>query len=79
PRGEIVREKISQVLSTSYKNLHEVVDQLFPPIDSFSASESFSSFTFWRERPTIDPLEDEMRKHLEEMNVRKKFKGKGST
>ncbi|CAF3361471.1 unnamed protein product [Rotaria sp. Silwood1] len=79
PRGEIVREKISQVLSTSYKNLHEVVDQLFPPIDSFSASEYFSSFTFWRERPTIDPLEDEMRKHLEEMNVRKKFKGKGST
>ena len=59
-----------------YKNLHEVVDLVFPPMDSFSASESYSSFTFWRDEPTIDSLEDEMREQLEEMSRRQKTKGK---
>jgi phosphatidate phosphatase LPIN len=79
PRGEVVRQKLSQVLSTSYKNLHEVVDQVFPPMDSFSASESYSSFTFWRDEPNGDSFENEMRTHLEEMSKRQKTKGKGST
>ncbi|CAF1434877.1 unnamed protein product [Rotaria sordida] len=79
PRGEVVRQKLSQVLCTSYKNLHEVVDQVFPPMDSFSASESYSSFTFWRKEPIIDSLENEMRQHVEEMLARQKSKGKGST
>jgi hypothetical protein len=46
-------------------------------MDSFSASESYSSFTFWREEPTVDSFEDEMREHLEEMARRQKTKGKG--
>ncbi|CAF1343812.1 unnamed protein product [Rotaria sordida] len=81
PRGEIIRQKLSQVLCTSYvyKNLHEVVDQVFPPMDSFSASEPYSSFTFWRKQLIIDSLEDEMREHLEEILIRQKSKGKGST
>ena len=45
-------------------------------MDSFSASETYSSFTFWREEPIMDSLEDEMRQHLEEMNKRQKTKGK---
>ncbi|CAM4821302.1 unnamed protein product [Rotaria magnacalcarata] len=79
PRGEVVRQNIPQILSTSYKNLHELVDQVFPPMDSFSASESYSSFTFWREEAKIDQFEAEMRSHLEEINARLKSKGKSST
>ncbi|CAF3544133.1 unnamed protein product [Rotaria sp. Silwood1] len=79
PRGEVVRQKLSQVLCTSYKNLHEVVDQVFPPMDAFSASEEYSSFTFWRNQPTIDSLEDEMRQHVDEIQIRQKTKGKGSS
>ncbi|CAF4658696.1 unnamed protein product, partial [Rotaria socialis] len=79
PRGEVVRQEIPQILSTSYKNLHELVDQVFPPMDSFSASESYSSFTFWREEAKINPFEAEMRSHLEEINARQKSKGKSST
>jgi hypothetical protein len=46
-------------------------------MDSFSASESYSSFTFWRDEPAIASIEDEMREHLEEMSKRQKTKGKG--
>jgi hypothetical protein len=46
-------------------------------MDSFSASESYSSFTFWRHEPPADSLEDEMREHLEEMARKQKAKGKG--
>jgi hypothetical protein len=45
-------------------------------MDSFSASESYSSFTFWREVPIMGSLEDEMRKDLEEMAKAQKSKGK---
>jgi hypothetical protein len=45
-------------------------------MDSFSASESYSSFTFWRQEPIMESLEDEMRGHLEEMARRQKTKGK---
>ncbi|CAF4825357.1 unnamed protein product [Rotaria sp. Silwood1] len=84
PRGEVVRQKLSQALSTSYKNLHEIVDLLFPPMDSFSASETYSVYTYWREEPTIDLFEDEMRIQLEEIEKRQKttksnMKNKGST
>ena len=63
-------------MSTSYKNLHEVVDQVFPPMDSFSASETYSSFTFWRNEPATDSFDEEMRQHLAEMNRPQKSKGK---
>ncbi|CAF3578061.1 unnamed protein product, partial [Rotaria sp. Silwood2] len=72
PRGEVVRQKLSQALSTSYKNLHEIVDLLFPPMDSFSASETYSVYTYWREEPAIDLFEDEMRAELEEIAKRQK-------
>jgi hypothetical protein len=62
-----------------YKNLHEVVDQVFPPMDSFSACEAYSSFTFWRDEPVVDSLEAEMRQHLEEMVKRQKSKRKGTS
>lgn len=65
--------------SFRYKNLHEVVDQVFPPMDSFSASESYSSFTFWRDEPVNDPFEEEMGAHLAEIAQRQKSKGKGAT
>jgi hypothetical protein len=47
-------------------------------MDSFAASESYSSFTFWRDEPSTDSFEDEMKAHLEEMSKRQKTKGKGS-
>ena len=49
-------------------------------MDSFSASETFSSFNFWRDEPKhSDSLEDEMRAHLAEMVTRQKSKsGKGN-
>ncbi|CAF3063665.1 unnamed protein product, partial [Rotaria sp. Silwood2] len=72
PRGEVVRQKLSQALSTSYKNLHEIVDLLFPPMDSFSASETYSVYTYWREEPAMDPYEEEMRTQLEEIAKQQK-------
>jgi hypothetical protein len=48
-------------------------------MDSFSASECYSSFTFWRDEPIMDSLEDEMREQLEDMARRQKTKGKGAT
>ncbi|CAF4686306.1 unnamed protein product, partial [Rotaria magnacalcarata] len=48
-------------------------------MDSFSGSESYSAFTYWREQPAIDPFEDEMRRNLEDIKAREKSKGKGST
>ncbi|CAF1175683.1 unnamed protein product [Adineta steineri] len=83
PRGEVVRQKISQVLS-SYKNLHEIVDLLFPPMDSFSASETYSVYTYWREEQTSNAFDDEMRADLEEIANRQKpaksnAKNKGTT
>ena len=69
-----------RLFSSRYKNLHAVVDQVFPPMDSFSASEAYSSFTFWRDEPPIsDGLEDEMRQHAEEATRRQKSKGKVAT
>jgi hypothetical protein len=55
-----------------YKNLHEVVDLLFPPMDSFSASETYSVYTYWRKEPANDALEEEMRAELEEIARRQK-------
>ena len=47
-------------------------------MDSFAASESYSSFTFWRDEPNTDSFEDEMQAHLEEMSKRQKTKGKST-
>jgi hypothetical protein len=55
-----------------YKNLHEIVDLLFPPMDSFSASETYSIYTYWREEPAVDSFEVEMRAQLEEIAQRQK-------
>jgi len=67
-----------------YKNLHEIVDLLFPPMDSFSASETYSVYTYWREESATDSYEDEMRAQLEEIAKRQKAaksntKNKGTT
>lgn len=45
-------------------------------MDSFAASESYSSFTFWRDEPVVSVFEEEMRAALEEMTPRPKSKGK---
>ncbi len=61
-----------------YKNLHEVVDLLFPPMDSFSASETYSVYTYWREEPAHDKFEEEMRADLAEIARRQKPKKSNS-
>lgn len=91
PKGQVVRQKLSQELSTSYvddrcralhlfisshvssyKNLHEIVDLLFPPMDCFSAGETYSLYTYWREEPAVDQYEEDMRAELEELAQRQK-------
>ncbi|CAF0997166.1 unnamed protein product, partial [Didymodactylos carnosus] len=70
PRGEVVRQKL-QALQSSYRNLHEVVDLIFPPMDH-ACSETYSAFTYWRSDPihsdtlVQQKLENEMRESLEE-------------
>jgi hypothetical protein len=65
--------------SIRYKNLHQVVDQVFPPMDSCSASEVYSSFTFWRDQPvTTDSIEIEIREQINEIRQQQKSRGKGS-
>lgn len=77
PRGEVVRQKISQVLSTSYKNLHEVVDHVFPTMDMFSASEDHSTFKTWLIEPNLNLYENDMLQDLEELSKQQKsVKGK---
>jgi hypothetical protein len=41
-------------------------------MDSFSASETYSGYTYWREEPAHDAFEDEMRADLEEIARRQK-------
>ncbi|CAF1062237.1 unnamed protein product, partial [Didymodactylos carnosus] len=71
PRGEVVRQKL-QALQSSYRNLHEVVDLIFPPMDH-AASETYSTFTFWRCDPfqfdtsSQQKLESEMQESLDEL------------
>jgi hypothetical protein len=60
------------LLFSSYKNLHEIVDLLFPPMDSFSASETYSVYTYWREEPMIHSYEEEIREELEKIAKRQK-------
>lgn len=76
PSGVVVRQKLSEALSTNYRNLHEIVDLLFPPMDSFSASETYSVYTYWREETKTDPYEDEMRAALEAITQKQKSNSK---
>ncbi len=53
-------------------------------MDSFSASETYSVYTYWRDEIATDPFEDEMRTQLEEIAKRQKptksnTKTKGTT
>lgn len=41
-------------------------------MDSFSASETYSIYTYWREEITGDAFEEEMKAELEEIERRKK-------
>ena len=41
-------------------------------MDSFSASETYSVYTYWREEPNNDIFEEEMRKELEEIARRQR-------
>jgi len=75
PRGEVVRQKLSQALSSSYKTLHEVVDLIFPPKDHAS-SETYSAFTYWRSDPCVhnETLENELKQSLDELALQEKAK-----
>lgn len=53
-------------------------------MDSFSASETYSSYTYWHSEPATNIFEEEMRKDVEEIANRQKStksnpKNKGST
>lgn len=41
-------------------------------MDSFSASETYSVYTYWREEPAMDPYEEEMRTQLKEIAEKQK-------
>jgi len=56
----------------SYKVLHDIVDLIFPPLDTFSASESYSTFTYWRNNPATNTFDDEMQAQINEINEREK-------
>lgn len=71
-KGIVVLEYL--VFISSYKNLHEIVDLLFPPMDSFSASETYSVYTYWREEIATDAFEEEMKAELKEIEQRQKSK-----
>ena len=42
-------------------------------MDSFSDSETYSGYTYWREEPATDLFEDEMCAQLEEMTQQQKI------
>ena len=53
-------------------------------MDSFSASETYSVYTYWREEAAVESFEDEMKAELEQIAKRQKAtksntKTKGST
>jgi hypothetical protein len=49
-------------------------------MDSFSASETYSIYTYWRQEPLHDAFEDEMRAELEEIARRQQAaKSSGKT
>jgi hypothetical protein len=53
-------------------------------MDSFSASETYSVYTYWRDEPAVDSYEEEMRIQLEKIAQQQKAakssaKTKGST
>jgi len=41
-------------------------------MDSFSASETYSVYTYWRDEPVINSFEEEMRAELEEIAKKQK-------
>lgn len=47
-------------------------------MDSFSASETYSVYTYWREEALVDPFEAEMRAELTEIAKRPKPKRAGA-
>lgn len=47
-------------------------------MDSFSASETYSVYTYWREETKADAYEDEMRAALEEISTKQKQKQKST-
>jgi len=47
-------------------------------MDSFSASETYSVYTYWREETKTDAYEDEMRAALDEISSKQKQKQKST-
>lgn len=45
----ILRLELSHTYKSSYTNLSDVVDQMFPPLNSKSTSTEYSQFIYWRE------------------------------
>jgi phosphatidate phosphatase PAH1 len=51
-----------------YKDLHDVVDLIFPPMDIFSSSRTDSTATYWLNNPTMDTFNDEIQTEIYEIN-----------
>ncbi|CAF1115651.1 unnamed protein product [Adineta steineri] len=68
--SNITRESLPQSMMST--NLHEVVDLIFPSMDSFSSSENYSMFTYWYNDPAVNTLDNEMQAHLNEIAERDK-------
>ncbi|KAI2803750.1 Lipin-3 [Blomia tropicalis] len=56
PKGEVKLERIMSFKS-SYIDLSQIVDQMFPPLHEQGFNDGFSSFMFWR--PDIPVLDDQ--------------------
>lgn len=55
----IIKLELSNTYKSSYNNLSDVVDQMFPPLKSKSTSNEYSQFIYWRE-PIHDLSPDDL-------------------
>lgn len=55
----VIKLELSSTYKSSYTNLSDVVDQMFPPLKSRSTSNEYSHFIYWRE-PIHDLSSDDL-------------------